>query len=466
MTGGVVAAVEPGSTAHALGVKPGDVLIEVNGHAVRDVLDVQFYAAEDELELLVRRDEEDLRLRSARRYDVGLGLDFTAPTFDGLRRCQNQCDFCFVGQMPPGLRPSLYVRDDDYRYSVLYGSFVTLTHLTVEDWERLAEQRLSPLYVSVHATDLGVRRKLLGRVDSPDILTQLDRLAGLGIDVHAQVVLVPSANDGPHLERTLDDLGARYPAIRSIGIVPVGLTRYHRHDCRRHSVEEAALVIEQVAPRQAGWRERYGCSLAYLADEWYLLAGRDVPANEAYDGYPQLENGIGLVRRFLDDAAQAPLGRAGGCASYTLACGALVAPTMRRVAENVAAQIGRAIEVVSVVNHLFGDEVTVSGLLGGQDVIRALANRSLGDRVLLPRAMFSQRPPEEDARATDSLLDGPRCKQRMPIRTLDGLTVQDLEEQLGRPIIVADLVSEIWGRENSPARTQRAQTSRRRKMRG
>ena len=464
MTGGVVMAVEPGSTAYALGVKPGDALVEVNGHAVRDVLDVQFYAAEEELELLVRRGEQNLRLRSARRYDVGLGLDFAAPTFDGLRRCQNQCDFCFVGQMPPGLRPSLYVRDDDYRYSVLYGSFVTLTHLTAEDWARLAEQRLSPLYVSVHATDPDVRRKLLGRPDSPDILSQLDRLAQLGIDVHAQVVLVPGINDGPQLDRTLDDLGARYPAIRSIGIVPVGLTRYHRRNCRRYSPEEASLVVDQVAPRQACWRARYGCSLAYLADEWYLLAGRDVPANGAYDGYPQLENGIGLVRRFLDDAAQARLG-AGGCASHTLVCGTLVAPTMRRVAENVAAQTGCAIEVVPVVNHLFGEMVTVSGLLGGQDVIRALADCSLGDRVLLPRTMFSQRPPEDEDTAEGSPPDGPQGKQG-PVRTLDGLTVQDLVERLGRPVIVADLVSEIRGHESALARPQRARTSRRRKMRG
>jgi putative radical SAM enzyme (TIGR03279 family) len=408
------------------------VLLQVNGHSVRDVLDVQFYAADEEVELVVRRDRLVRTLRSERAYGVPLGLDFTASTFDGLRRCRNRCDFCFVAQMPPGLRASLYVRDDDYRYSLLYGSYVTLTNLTPEDWARLDEQRLSPLYVSVHATEPEVRRALLGREDTPDILPQLDRLAELGILVHAQVVLIPGVNDGAHLARTIADLAQRYPSVASIGVVPVGVTRYHRGHCRTHTADEVEAAVRTVEAMQTEFRASYGCSLVYLADEWYLVGGVDVPEDAAYDGYPQMENGIGMVRQFLDDASQvSALPLPDGPDRITLACGLLTAPLMRRVARGLATHSGVRIEVIGVPNHTFGPTVTVSGLLTGGDVLTATQGRELGDAVFLPAAMFS---------ATGSLAD------KGPVRTLDDLTLRDLAERLGRPVLAAGWMSEVWER--------------------
>ncbi len=424
-TGGIIAAVAPNSIAQALELEPGDVLLSINGHAVRDVLDVQFYAADEELELLIRRGDHEWLFQVERDYELPLGLDFTSPTFDGLRRCSNHCEFCFVAQMPPRdrrLRRSLYLRDDDYRYSVLYGSFITLTNLTPPDWQRFQEQRLSPLYISVHATDPGLRRRMLGRANTPDILDQLDRLAALDIEMHAQIVLVPGQNDGLYLTRTVNDLIERHPAIRSIGIVPVGLTRYHRGRCQRYTPGQAGAVIAQIEPVQTSCRQRFGASLVYLADEWYLLAGAPIPPNEQYDDYAQIENGIGLVRQFLDDSQALDVASTARRASrVTLICGALFAPILQDQAQKLAMKMGIQFQVIAVANQLFGETVTVSGLLGGNDLLAAVRGRELGDVVCLPRAMF-------DAAGA---------------RTLDDLTLNDLEQRINRPLIVAERLSQL-----------------------
>lgn len=431
MSGGTIAAVAPRSIAAEVGLCPGDVLLEVNGHAVRDVLDVQFYAAEEEIELVVRRGGQEIVYEAERRYGLPLGLDFERPTFDGIRRCSNRCEFCFVQQMPPGLRRSLYVKDDDYRYSVLYGSYVTLTNLTADDWARLAEQRLSPLYVSVHATEPELRRALLGRADIPDILPQIDRLAELGITVHAQIVLTPGANDGEHLSRTVTDLAARYPAVQSIGVVPVGLTRYHRGHCGRYATASARALIDLLEPVQRAYRRRHGRTLLYLADEWYLLADRPVPPDAAYDDYPQLENGIGLVRQFLDDYAELDLaGQPKRDGRYTLACGTLIAPLMRRIASDLGQRSGARLDVVPVPNHTFGQTVTVSGLLTGEDVVRALEGQEVGEILFLPEAMFA------------AYVQGQQ--QGDAPRTLDGQSPPDLANAVGRPVITAACMSQVW----------------------
>ncbi len=431
VSGGTVSAVAPGSVAAAVGLRPGDVLAAVNGHSLRDVLDVQFYAAEEELELVVRRGDQELVYQAERDYGLPLGLDFEQPTFDGIRRCGNRCEFCFVQQMPPGLRRSLYVKDDDYRYSVLYGSYITLTNLTASDWARLAEQRLSPLYVSVHATEPELRRTLLGRTDIPDILPQIDRLAGLGIALHTQIVLTPGVNDGEHLSRTVTDLAARYPAVLSVGVVPVGLTRYHRGHCHRYTPPGARGVIDLLEPVQHAYRQQHGRTLLYLADEWYLLADRPIPPDPFYDDYPQLENGIGLARQFLDDYAGLDLqGQPVPDGRYTLVCGTLIAPLMQHSASDLCERSGAQLEVVPVPNHTFGEEVTVSGLLTGGDVLRALEGHDVGDILFLPEAMFADYMPGQQ-------------EADLP-RTLDELSPSDLASAVGRPVLVASWMSQVW----------------------
>ncbi len=424
MAAGVITAVIPDSPAARAGLCAGDKLLAINGHPLRDVIDVQFYSAEERLTLEVQRAEDALAVQVERRYGEPLGLDFAEPLFDGIRRCNNRCDFCFVAQLPPGLRRSLYLRDDDYRLSFLSGSYVTLTNLGEADWMRIAEQRLSPLYVSVHATAPNLRRRLLGNPTAPDIIAQLRRLADLGIEVHAQIVVIPKINDGATLDRSIGDLAELYPAVRSVSIVPVGITRFYRGCCRVHTAAEMRAVFEQVTDWQARLRERFGVNFAYLSDEWYLRLGEPVPEVDAYDGLDLAENGVGLVRRFLEirdwglgirdwGIGSGDVGETQSLItnrqSLTLVTGTLFAPILHQVFPNA--------HIVPVVNRALGETVTVAGLLTGRDVIRELRGRELGDVVVLPAAMFG----------------GPEGQ------TLDEMQPQEIGAVLGRPVVVEDM---------------------------
>ncbi len=270
---GVVAAVAPGSLAAKAGIRAGDEIVSINGHPLRDVIDYQFYSADEQLEIVTQRGPKTLAYHLMRDYGDDVGIEFTAPTFDGLRRCHCRCVFCFVQQMPPGMRPSLYVKDDDYRYSFLFGNFVTLTDLTDADWARLEEQRVSPLYVSVHATEPELRRRILGHPNAPDIVAQLRGLGHLGIEAHTQIVLTPGLNDGAALTRTISDLAALRQAVRSIAIVPVGLTRFQRRGLRSLTPAEAAELVQRVSVHHMRFRRERGIGLASIQERLRMMGG-------------------------------------------------------------------------------------------------------------------------------------------------------------------------------------------------
>ncbi|MBN1964011.1 MAG: DUF512 domain-containing protein, partial [Anaerolineae bacterium] len=391
---GQIVAVEPGSAADTLGVRPGDGLLSVNGQPCQDVIDVQFYAAEDWLDLTLQRGDATITCSGPREEGQPLGLEFAHPTFDiDIRRCNNLCTFCFVLQMAPRMRRTLYIKDDDYRYSFLYGHFVTLTNLSAHDWERIKAQRLSPLYVSVHDTDLERRRAYLRNADAPDVLVQLRELGEHGIECHTQIVVTPGVNDGAHLEQSVRDLAALYPAVLSVSVVPVGLTSHHKYGLRVNRREEAARVLDTVEAWQAEFLESLGVRFVYPTDEWYLVTGRDVPPLEIYEDLDALEeNGLGLVRTFLDEwavvrqeevPALKPL-----YTHLTLVTAPLFAEKLSEAAAELSAASGVRLDVLPVTNTRLGETITCAGLMMGQDVLDRLAGQALGEVVVLPRVMF------------------------------------------------------------------------------
>lgn len=399
--GGVVDSIRPGSIADKIGLRAGDRIVSIDGRRLADAVDFQFYAAEEAIALEMVRDGETTVVEIDKHPDEDLGVGFQDAAFDGVRICNNSCFFCFLKGNPKGLRKTLYVKDDDYRLSFLHGNFVTLTNLTEADWARLDAQRLSPLNVSVHATDPDLRRYLLGNKHAPDICAQLTRLGDIGLEVNTQVVLCPGVNDGEALRRTVDDLAALYPTVRTMSVVPVGATRTaeariargdHADEVVGCTPEHARAVISLVAPYQRRFRREHGTTLVYLADEYYLAAGAQFPASRHYDGFAQFENGIGMARSLLDgwrsarrtlDRRRIPIGS--GVRRVTFACATLIAPLIERIAAEFEAATGIRMTVQRIANDFFGPRINVSGLLVERDFETHLRGRDLGDLAVLPR---------------------------------------------------------------------------------
>ncbi len=384
--------IEPGSLADDLGWRPGDQILAVGGETVQDELDLRFKTAEERFVVRVRLGG-DLREQSVSRdLDEPLGAAFEEFR---IKTCGDDCVFCFVDQNPVGLRDTLYFRDGDFRMSFLYGNYITMTNLRERDLRRIVEQRLSPLYISVHCTTDEIRRRMMGhRTQQDRLMEKLEFLRANGIDMHAQVVLVPGFNDGAALARTVDDLYAMHDRMQSLSVVPVGLTRHRRElaDLRTLTPEEARALAGQVERWQARFRAEIGRGFVYLSDEMYLLAGLDFPDENHYDGYPLMENGVGMSRDFLNELAfqraylpeALPEPRA-----LTLVTGTLTAPLLEERVAPVLRSVGNLeVRVVAAENLLFGDSVTVSGLLNFKSfeaALRPLAEAGrLGDLVLLP----------------------------------------------------------------------------------
>lgn len=421
----VVKQIEPDSLGARAGFCIGDRILRINGEEVRDLIDVQVNSAEEVICVEIERDKELYEAEIERRSGESLGLVFEDMR---LRSCNNKCVFCFIHQMPKGMRRSLYFEDDDFRLSFLHGSYVTLTNVRESDIDRIIEQGLTPQYISVHATDPELRQVMLGRAQATvDINERLRKLAANGIEMHTQVVLCPGWNDGPHLERTVADLSTYYPAVRSVALVPVGLTD-HRHKLVRLDPVTPAKAAEYAAAADAWglqFKARFGERFVYAADEIFLLTGRPLPKASYYDAFPQLENGIGMSRSFLDtwdEASKRLPARTAKAMRIGLLTGRLAEPILVPLVARLNAIENVQIDLLPVDNDFFGHGITVSGLLTGRDMAARVRDGVQRDWVLLP----------------------PNCVNGDGL-TLDDMTVPQLAAEVGVPLAVGeyDLVESL-----------------------
>ena len=427
----VVATVEPGSIGEELGFQPGDRLVAVNGIRPRDLIDLRMLCGEEDLALEVEDPNGTCHhIELEKDADDGLGLGFTEALFDGLKQCNNHCPFCFIDQQPPGRRSSLYLKDDDYRLSFLYGSYLTLTNLLPADWQRIERQRLSPLFVSVHATDPALRSQLLVNERASQILDQIAWFQDKRLQIHAQVVVCPGLNDGDVLVQTLQDLarfgGGDWPAVLSVAVVPVGLTRFRPDGDGLVPVTPAMAkrTIELVEPLQQQFSESFGSRWAWLSDEWYLMAGLPLPQRASYEDLPQQENGVGSIRAFLeqlDDATQDLPVALDEPRSLSWVVGSLVGPSLTPVVERLRQVEGLDLRLQSLPSPYWGCEQVVTGLLTGEDLIDGLQGQELGDVLLLPAVLL---------------------RQGQPV-FLDDLSLEMVEQRLGIPLQVVGGAAEV-----------------------
>jgi putative radical SAM enzyme (TIGR03279 family) len=409
-----IAGVDPDGLARKLGLRKGERLLAINDVLLQDEIDFAAQSQEEFLRLRVLgADGTEREVEGRREYGVPFGAEFEARQ---PKRCHNNCVFCFVYQHPKGVRRELLIKDDDYVFSFVHGNFITLTNLGEAEFQRIIDERLSPLYVSVHATDPEVRVRLMKNPKSGLILQQIDRLVAAGIEMHTQLVVCPGINDGAILTRSIAELAERHPGVRTIAVVPVGLTKHRGRlpELRTFTAEDARVALAEVHRAQAEHRKRFQTRLVFAADEMYVLAGEDVPKATAYEGFPQLENGIGMLRQTIDEwglGKATVLPRNGHRERVAVVTGTSAGPTLAHLLEQKAPH-GVDATLVVVPNDYFGDTVTVSGLLVGADIERALVTHGgTFDRVLLP----------------------PNCLKEREI-FLDDRTRSDLERRLGVPV--------------------------------
>jgi putative radical SAM enzyme (TIGR03279 family) len=409
--GASIYSVVPGSLAEKSGFLPGDTLLSINAHSICDPIDFMFYATNEKLDCTVKRKGKKITIRATRKGPGDFGLVLKPLK---VMICKNNCIFCFVKQLPKGLRKTLYVKDEDYRLSFLYGNYITLSNLSKEDKKRIIEQRLSPLYISVHTTNNVLRKDLLGNPKSPDIMKELKFLSDHKIRFNIQIVLCPGYNDGAELKRTLRDLYRFYPYALSIAVVPIGMTRFKKHNIRPLEKTDARKALEIIGSYQKRFKKKYGTSIVYGSDELYVKADIPFPPLKEYGNLHQIENGVGMVPLFLNQAKKVKIPKAlKRKKKFLTFTGVSFYPFLKKFTSRLLDRENlKTIDVVAVENNFFGTSVTVAGLLTGRDVIKTLLDKIEGhEMVLVPDVVLNE----------DN-------------KFLDDITFDDLEEALGIPV--------------------------------
>lgn len=433
-----IRAILPGSIAEELELEPGDVLLAVNDHEIEDVFDYHYYTNEEYLTVLVRKpDGEEWELEIEKEFEEDLGIEFESSLMDDYRSCRNHCIFCFIDQMPPGMRETLYFKDDDSRLSFLQGNYVTLTNMSDHDIDRIIHYHLGPINISFQTTNPDLRCKMLHNRFAGDVFPKIRRLADAGIELNGQIVLCRDINDGAELERSISDMTSYLPALRSVSVVPVGLSKYREglYPLKPFDAQSAGEVIDLIESWQKKIYPQYGVHFVHASDEWYLLAGRPLPEEERYDGYLQLENGVGMLRLLKEEVeetlaevkpdVETPKRR------VSIATGRLAGPFLKELGKRIeTVHQNVTLQIFEIRNDFFGESITVSGLITGRDLIAQLKDQDLGDELLLPTNMI-------------------RSGERV---FLDDLTIEDAEEALGISIRIVesggrDLVCAVTGEE-------------------
>lgn len=386
--------VKAGSIAEEMGVCPGDSVLEINGQEIEDVFDYEYLANDEYLELLLQKaDGEEWLLEIDKDYDEDLGIVFESSLMSEYKSCRNKCVFCFIDQMPPGMRDTLYFKDDDSRLSFLQGNYVTLTNMSDRDIDRIIRYHLSPINISVHTTNPQLRCQMLNNRFAGEALKKIDRLAEAEVPMNGQIVLCRGINDGEELERTIADLSRYLPYMESVSVVPVGLSKFREGLAPLEPLtkEDAIAAIDVIERWQKKLYPQYGLHFIHASDEFYILAGRELPEEERYDGYLQLENGVGMLRLLKNEVCQALEELEGDEREreISIATGLLAAPFLESYGKQIREKFPRVtIHIYPIVNHFFGESITVAGLVTGSDLKEQLAGRKLGEMLLLPSCMF------------------------------------------------------------------------------
>lgn len=419
----MISRVLPDSIAEELGLEPGDRLVSVNGQPVEDVFDYRYLMNEELVVLLVEKpDGEEWELEVEKEYEEDLGIEFeNGGLMDDYRSCSNKCMFCFIDQMPPGMRETLYFKDDDSRLSFLQGNYVTLTNMSEKDIERVIRYHLEPINISFQAMNPELRCKMLHNRFAGKALDKVDMLYNAGITMNGQIVLCKGVNDGDELEYSLEKLSAYAPVLQSVSVVPVGLTKYREglYPLEPFNKEDAEKVLGQIERWQKIMKEKYGIHFIHASDEWYILADRELPCEDEYDGYLQLENGVGMLRLLETEVKETLEGLSGDDRKVTgrIATGKLAAPFIARYIKEIQKKYPNVqIPVTTIENRFFGEKITVSGLITGQDLKEQLSGLDLGEKILIPCSML---------KGDEEIF-------------LDDMTLEELSEALNTEIVIVD----------------------------